>query len=161
MQAAHEFPLAPKAEDGPVTVTTELIIRPKDREEFLALKKELRLVFLRTGAFFLPCRRNTRASKHLPGGNASQFLGRASETAHPHNKSRNRARRAGVEDARGRPRTRGQSQPSGGPDHDSLGLWRVSEAVRGPFGQASSAKPRRSIVRFSRARLQELKRRSN
>jgi Transmembrane secretion effector len=35
-----------------VTVTTELIIRPEDREEFLALTKELRLIFLRNGAFF-------------------------------------------------------------------------------------------------------------
>jgi hypothetical protein len=43
--------LAPKAEDGPVTVTVELIIRPEDREEFLALTKELRLIFLRNGAF--------------------------------------------------------------------------------------------------------------
>src|SRR5262249_19921160 len=41
----------PRPEDGPVTVTTELIIRPEDREEFLALMKELRLVFLRNGAF--------------------------------------------------------------------------------------------------------------
>ena len=51
LEAAHEFPLAPKAEDGPVTVTTEIIIRPEDREEFLALMKELRLIFLRNGAF--------------------------------------------------------------------------------------------------------------
>ena len=51
LEAAHEFPLTPKAEDGPVTVTTELIIRPEDREEFLALMKQLRLVFLRNGAF--------------------------------------------------------------------------------------------------------------
>jgi hypothetical protein len=51
LETAHEFPLAPKAEDGPVTVTTELTIRPEDREEFLALMKELRLVFLRNGAF--------------------------------------------------------------------------------------------------------------
>jgi MFS family permease len=51
LKAAHEFPLAPKAEDGPVTVTVELIIRPEDREEFLALTKELRLIFLRNGAF--------------------------------------------------------------------------------------------------------------
>jgi MFS family permease len=51
LETAHEFPLAPKAEDGPVTVTTELIIRPEDREKFLALMKELRLVFLRNGAF--------------------------------------------------------------------------------------------------------------
>jgi hypothetical protein len=51
LEAAHEFPLAPRAEDGPVTVTTEVIVRPEDREEFLALMKELRLVFLRNGAF--------------------------------------------------------------------------------------------------------------
>jgi len=51
LEAAHEFPLTPKAEDGPVTVTTELIIRPEDREEFLALMNQLRLVFLRNGAF--------------------------------------------------------------------------------------------------------------
>jgi MFS family permease len=51
LKAAHKFPLAPKAEDGPVTVTVELIIRPEDREEFLTLIKELRLIFLRNGAF--------------------------------------------------------------------------------------------------------------
>jgi hypothetical protein len=51
LEAAHEFPLTPKAEDGPVTVTTEMIIRPEDQEEFLALMKQLRLVFLRNGAF--------------------------------------------------------------------------------------------------------------
>jgi len=51
LEAAHAFPLAPKAEDGPVTVTTEFIIRPQDREAFLALTRELRLVFLRNGAF--------------------------------------------------------------------------------------------------------------
>jgi len=51
LKAAHKFPLAPKAEDGPVTVTVELIIRPEDREEFLTLIKELRLIFLRNRAF--------------------------------------------------------------------------------------------------------------
>jgi MFS family permease len=51
LKARHGFPLAPKADDGPVTVTVELIIRPEDREEFLALTKELRLIFLRNGAF--------------------------------------------------------------------------------------------------------------
>jgi MFS family permease len=51
LRAAHDFPLAPKAEDGPVTITVELIIRPEDRKEFLALTKELRLIFLRNGAF--------------------------------------------------------------------------------------------------------------
>jgi Transmembrane secretion effector len=34
-----------------VEITMELIIRPEDREEFLALTKELRLIFLRNGAF--------------------------------------------------------------------------------------------------------------
>src|SRR6202045_4457205 len=51
LKAIHEFPLPPKPEDGPVTVTRELKIRPEDREEFLALVKQLRLIFLRNGAF--------------------------------------------------------------------------------------------------------------
>jgi MFS family permease len=47
----HEFSLTPKPDDGPVTVTRELIIRPEDQEEFLALIKQVRLIFLRNGAF--------------------------------------------------------------------------------------------------------------
>ena len=47
----HDFSLTPKPDDGPVTVTWELIIRPEEREEFLALVKQLRLIFLRNGAF--------------------------------------------------------------------------------------------------------------
>jgi MFS family permease len=50
LEAAHDFPLAPKPDDGPVTVTVESIIRPEDREEFLSLVEQLRLVFLRNGA---------------------------------------------------------------------------------------------------------------
>ena len=50
LKAAHEFSLTPKEKDGPVTVTTELIIRLEDREEFITLTKELRLIFLRNGA---------------------------------------------------------------------------------------------------------------
>jgi MFS family permease len=50
LEAAHDFPLAPKPDDGPVTVTVECIIRPEDREEFLALAEQLRLIFLRNGA---------------------------------------------------------------------------------------------------------------
>jgi len=50
LKGTHEF-LTPKPDDGPVTVTRDLIIRPEDREGFLALVKELRLVFLRNGAF--------------------------------------------------------------------------------------------------------------
>jgi MFS family permease len=47
----HQFSFTPKPEDGPVTVTRELIIRPEDREEFLALIEQVRLIFLRNGAF--------------------------------------------------------------------------------------------------------------
>jgi len=50
LESAHNFPLAPKPDDGPVTVTVECVIRPDDREEFLSLIEQLRLVFLRTGA---------------------------------------------------------------------------------------------------------------
>jgi hypothetical protein len=52
LKAPHQFPLTSNAKDGPVTVTTELIIRWKDREQFLALTKELRLISLRNGATF-------------------------------------------------------------------------------------------------------------
>lgn len=51
LRARHDFPREPKPDDGPVTVTVELIIRPEDREEFLALVDQFRLVQLRTGAF--------------------------------------------------------------------------------------------------------------
>jgi Transmembrane secretion effector len=51
LEAAHNFPLAPKPDDGPVMVTVETIIRPEDREEYLASVEQLRLIFLRNGAF--------------------------------------------------------------------------------------------------------------
>jgi Transmembrane secretion effector len=51
LDSPHEFEFTPKPEDGPVTVTRELIIPPEDREEFLALVGQLRLIFLRNGAF--------------------------------------------------------------------------------------------------------------
>jgi hypothetical protein len=51
LQNPHKFSSTPKPDDGPVTVTRELIIRPEDREEFLALINQLRLIFLRNGAF--------------------------------------------------------------------------------------------------------------
>jgi MFS family permease len=50
LESAHDFPLVPKSDDGPVTVTVESIIRPEDREEFLSVTEQLRLIFLRTGA---------------------------------------------------------------------------------------------------------------
>jgi MFS family permease len=49
--STHEFSFTPEPDDGPVTVTRDLIIRPEDREEFLALVQEYRLIFLRNGAF--------------------------------------------------------------------------------------------------------------
>jgi MFS family permease len=51
LDSPHEFEFTPKPEDGPVTVTRELIIPPEDREEFLALVGQVRLIFLRNGAF--------------------------------------------------------------------------------------------------------------
>jgi MFS family permease len=48
---SHEFSFTPEPDDGPVTVTRDIIIRPEDREEFLALIKEYRLIHLRNGAF--------------------------------------------------------------------------------------------------------------
>ena len=50
LEAAHHFPLAPRPDDGPVTVTVESVIRLEDREEFLTLVEQLRVVFLRNGA---------------------------------------------------------------------------------------------------------------
>jgi len=50
LEVAHDFPLAPKPDDGPVTVMVETIIRPEDREEFLSLVEQVRLIFLRNGA---------------------------------------------------------------------------------------------------------------
>jgi len=43
--------LAPKPNEGPVTVTRDYVIRSQDREEFLALMEQVRLIFLRNGAF--------------------------------------------------------------------------------------------------------------
>jgi hypothetical protein len=51
LEAAHDFAFAPKPDDGPVTVTVESVIRPEDREEYLSLVEQLRLIFLRNGAF--------------------------------------------------------------------------------------------------------------
>jgi MFS family permease len=50
IESAHDFPFAPKPDDGPVTVTVESFIRPEDREEFLSLIEQVRLIFLRNGA---------------------------------------------------------------------------------------------------------------
>jgi MFS family permease len=51
LKGTHAFSFTPNPDDGPVTVTRELIIRPEDREEFLNLLEQLRLIFLRNGAF--------------------------------------------------------------------------------------------------------------
>jgi MFS family permease len=51
LEIPHDFSFTPQPEDGPVTVTRELIIRPEHREEFLALIDQVRLIFLRNGAF--------------------------------------------------------------------------------------------------------------
>jgi MFS family permease len=56
--STHEFSFTPEPDDGPVTVTRDLIIRPEDREEFLTLIKEYRLIFLRNGAFLFRVEEN-------------------------------------------------------------------------------------------------------
>jgi MFS family permease len=58
LKTTHEFSLTPKPDDGPITITRELIIRPEDREEFLALVEQLRLIFLRNGAFLFRVEEN-------------------------------------------------------------------------------------------------------
>jgi MFS family permease len=51
LKGTHEFSIMPSLDDGPVTVTRELVIRSEDREEFLNLAEQVRLIFLRNGAF--------------------------------------------------------------------------------------------------------------
>jgi MFS family permease len=51
LEGLHDFPSVPKLDDGPVTVTMEFIIRPKEWQKFLALIEQVRLIFLRNGAF--------------------------------------------------------------------------------------------------------------
>jgi hypothetical protein len=58
LESAHDFPLAPKPNDGPVTVMVESIIRPEDREEYLSLTEQLRLIFLRNGALLFRVEEN-------------------------------------------------------------------------------------------------------
>jgi hypothetical protein len=50
LESAHDFPFAPKFDDGSVSVTVETVVRPEDREEYLSLTEQLRLIFLRNGA---------------------------------------------------------------------------------------------------------------
>jgi hypothetical protein len=51
LEGLHDFPSAPKLDDGPVTVTMEFIIRPEDWQKFRASIEQVRLIFLRNGAF--------------------------------------------------------------------------------------------------------------
>jgi MFS family permease len=51
LEGRHNFPLAPKPDDGPVTITIEFTIAPESRVKFLAAIEQVRLVFLRNGAF--------------------------------------------------------------------------------------------------------------
>ena len=51
LEGLHDFPSAPKLDDGPVTVTMEFIVRPEDWGKFRASIEQVRLIFLRNGAF--------------------------------------------------------------------------------------------------------------
>ena len=70
LRETHEFSLTPRPDDGPVTVTRELIIHPEDREEFLGLVEQLRLIFLRNGAFLFRIDENLE----LPGTFRTEML---------------------------------------------------------------------------------------
>jgi MFS family permease len=58
IRVSYDFPREPKPEDGPVTVMTEIIVRPEHWEEFLALSEQLRRVQLRNGAFLYRVKEN-------------------------------------------------------------------------------------------------------
>jgi hypothetical protein len=58
LEAWHDFPSAPEPMEGPVTITVEYVIRPKQRDEFLSLMEQVRLIFLRNGAFLFRVQEN-------------------------------------------------------------------------------------------------------
>jgi hypothetical protein len=58
LRARHDFARQPKPGDGPVTVTIDVVIRPEDREEYLGLVEQFRLVQLRNGAFLFRVEEN-------------------------------------------------------------------------------------------------------
>jgi hypothetical protein len=47
----HDFPICPKPDDGPITVTVEYAIVEKDRLQFRGLMQEVQATFRRNGAF--------------------------------------------------------------------------------------------------------------
>jgi MFS family permease len=47
----HDFPICPKPDDGPITVTVEYAIAEKDRLQFRGLMQEVQATFRRNGAF--------------------------------------------------------------------------------------------------------------
>jgi MFS family permease len=70
LEGQHGFLLAPKPGDGPVTVTMDFIIRPEDREKFLKLAEQVRLIFLRNGAFLF----NIDENLEYPGTLRTEML---------------------------------------------------------------------------------------
>jgi hypothetical protein len=44
-------PYLPEADDGPITTAVEIEVAPENHVRFFKLMKEIRLVFLRNGAF--------------------------------------------------------------------------------------------------------------
>jgi MFS family permease len=70
LEGRHNFPLAPKPDDGPVTITIEFIIARESRGKFLTSIEEVRLVFLRNGAFLF----NTDEDLERPGTFRTEML---------------------------------------------------------------------------------------
>ena len=66
LEGRHNFPLAPKPDDGPVMITIEFISRGK----FLTSIEEVRLVFLPNGAFLF----NTDEDLERPGTFRTEML---------------------------------------------------------------------------------------
>ena len=121
LEAAHDFPLAPKPDDGPVMVTAETIIRPEDREEYLVSVEQLRLIFLRNGAFLFRVDENLEhpgTFRRNAGRSWAEHLRQHATTYE--SRDRTCGTRLGV--APGRPRAACESLPCGEPAVDLLWL---------------------------------------
>jgi hypothetical protein len=70
LEGLHNFPMSPKPDDGPVTITIEFVVAPENRGKFLAAMEEVRLVFLRNGAFLF----NTDEDLENPGTFRTEML---------------------------------------------------------------------------------------
>jgi hypothetical protein len=71
MDTAHDFPVFPEHQDGPITVTIEYSIANGDRERFRTLMEEVQAACRRNGAF--QCRLDERLDQ--PGLFRLDYMG--------------------------------------------------------------------------------------